>query len=973
MSTFQSDHFVKPSARIDPDIECIDFFLRGVDGSPCFNDFRRANFLVYEKLEVGLDKHAQHIFLAGADLDLLPDFFHGDQGNREHPEAFVEYPIEHFFQHFVEHLDYLVDYLVEQVFKHLDYLVEQVFKHLDYLVDHFVEYKNSSSAPVKTSDRKTSAPESSTKAPETSTKAPETSTQAPTSVKSTSQTQKPESTKEPVTTESETPSPTTTSEAPAQTESKAPVPEPTDVEEEPPRPETSSRQPTQADSPGPAPQPEPQPTGPAPTVPPGKPEPTVTRETPTDCTEMRYHGLRELDSPTETIWKSRSCTKTYTETAYCEKRCTKVIKPESTDTGYTTRTDCPKTATCTPTVVCDTLTTTTTTSYTTRTEEPTPGCLAKRNSIDSHAKFLLAFGAIDEMGDPENFDPNKPVPSPSASQGGLKAAAAPEVTAVAMVPRDPSTAALVPAVAAQSDVPDKPVEYLAYKDLLTTPTIWPGGVSSWWERVQEQLFLNGAGSPLLLAATFWKDQYAPNHALFSPFAETPIATGIKNLLGCPTFANPEVGEDPATATPYDADAAYEDRVTKFLKEGNWYGAMVDEYGTMAKNESSRASASLVDLTSSGGPLAQNTSSWLFLTLIRPSPSAEPEGRDNPDDTIDRLRDDLAKLLGIPESSARVIEYPNNVSEEWKLLSRIPGWNRAKNDYWVRNAGHNGVFIQYAPGATLSARDKTAPHRHLKVWFNKELIMQEMWCPGRGKLKRPRLPDPIWKPIEAPVPPGDQLAPKDMYERAAAEHNSHRELKCAKEPPTKICTMDVSQTVLPVWKPKVNGVMDIIDEQGRRAHIQDYSVEFGQFVTSPPDQNKLGFNVTAVFDGDWDDHVVQSGYGCSCVDGVCDIFSPACCGQNSDCPAACVCEGTTCTPDSPACCALDTCRTRDWNDIRDYQFRQWDVRIMVEGERGLILTQDGISNRFNCTSTEWQNLPESPIPGWCTPKWSPTML
>jgi len=619
--------------------------------------------------------------------------------------------------------------------------------------------------------------------------------------------------------------------------------------------------------------------------------------------------------------------------------------------------------------------------------------MGRQDAIDSHAEFLLAFAALDAMGDPTGQTPlDKGNGTVSGGNGNGTA------TGDTGSPESSGDANSDGGMGSEPPSPDdgqpedgqsggsakekpKPKNYLAYKETLTSPKTWPNGAGDWWEMVQEILFLNSAGSPLLVAALYWKDKYAPNHALFSPFAEVPVATGVNNLLGCvsviiatdngvyhayfwekPTFANPEIIQDPETPSSYDANKAYEDRVTKFLKEGNWYGAMIDDQGRMERNETSKASPSLVDLASGNGPLAKGMYTWMDFRIIMPAPSADPTTLVYPN-TMKRLQGDIAQILGVKTSSDQIMSYPNVIPEDWKALSQTAEWGKDKEQYWVDNAGKKGVFIQYAPSVSVDAAKGSRPYRHMRIWFDKNVIFEKKWCrvPPRKLLQLPEAP---WKPVDTPIPPDDENVPTTM--QLLFRRDDDPELMvCAAEPPTKICTVDVGQTIVPIMNPEIKGTMDITDEEGRRAHIQDYSgIHFGQFITSPPEDNKLGFNVTVLFTGDWDKYVFDSGYACQCDGQNCDLFSPQCCLKGGCEPCDCTAAGM-CSAESPSCCRAGNCKMMDERGPKDYPFKQWDVNVIIEGQKGVDTTEAFPANDVNCTSSEWNYLGDASSK-WCTP-------
>lgn len=159
-----------------------------------------------------------------------------------------------------------------------------------------------------------------------------------------------------------------------------------------------------------------------------------------------------------------------------------------------------------------------------------------------------------------------------------------------------------------------------------------------------------------------------------------------------------------------------------------------------------------------------------------------------------------------------------------------------------------------------------------------------------------------------------------------------------------------------------------DDEGRRAHLEEFKdVPFGGFVASEPQDNKLGFNVTMQFQGQWDKFLIDEGYACNCTKDGCDLYSAQCC-LKGDCPK-CDCPDGVCTAGSPLCCEKNSCNVTRPREPTNYPFKAWDVNVFIKGEKGIGGTddegaQDGWAKNVTCTGSRWDYLNETIVDGYC---------
>lgn len=650
---------------------------------------------------------------------------------------------------------------------------------------------------------------------------------------------------------------------------------------------------------------------------------------------------------------SSSCSKTVTVTDHCELECTKVVAPLSTGTGYTTETDCPTSATCTPTVVCDTLEPTTTTSYTTRTEEPTGACYARREDI-----YTRLTGYKDDAKRPANATE----PAKKTKREGLP--------------------------------------HLYTWERLPGPD-GPGNTHDWFSEWRRQVNIRGVGAAFISAGQYWDDALAPNHAVYQDFGDIPFGGGVPNIAGCsvlvvasphgvylahfyevPTFAAPAPGtfsQDPGYDYT-DRKQTWRERVTSFLSQGN-YRQTFDAAGNSVPDFNAPASPSLRQLvTAPDGPFHDLLNmEWNYIAIIGPGlpgPHSRPVQKH---DTGRLFKREVREVLHTPTMGADASVIPNGAVEEIRYLSDSTSWDNPEfaaspEAYFKENPSKNLLIMQYGPALGDLNYPDAIHHRGMRIWFDGKVIFQKAWCTPMPAERRPKpanLPDltdlinPPWldNPIDLDGPEFLRLAARqEEGESDALEMDAP---SCPIRP-WRVCALDVAQTVIPTMNPRIEGTIDVTDEMGYRAHIEDFKdVPFGGFVTSEPEDNNLGYNVTMRFDGDWDKYLINKGYSCNCTDSGCDLYSAKCCDRG-DCPTCSDCSDGVCPAGSPECCSDNSCNATRPENPKDYPFLAWDVKVFIEGEKGALGDDAAWVKNVTCSSSGWGQLNETLVDGYCMP-------
>lgn len=648
-----------------------------------------------------------------------------------------------------------------------------------------------------------------------------------------------------------------------------------------------------------------------------------------------------------------SCSKTVTVTDHCELECTKVVSPLSTGTGYTTETDCPTSATCTPTVVCDTLEPTTTTSYTTRTEEPTGACYANREDV---------YSRLVEYKDDSKRPANATEPGKKTKREGLP--------------------------------------HLYTWERLPGPD-GPGNTHAWFSEWRRQVNIRGVGAAFIAAGQYWDDALAPNHAVYQDFDDIPFGGGVPNIAGCsilvvasphgvylghfyevPTFAAPApetFSQDPGYDYT-DRGQIWRERVTHFLSQGN-YRQTFDAAGNSVPDVNAPASPSLRQLvTAPDGPFHDLLNmEWHYIAIVGPGLPGVHSRPVQKHDTARLFKREVREVLHTPTMGAGVSVIPNGAVEEIRYLSESANWDNPEfaaspEAYFKDNPSKNLLVLQYGPALADLNYPDAIHHRGMRIWFDGKVIFQKAWCTPMPAERRPKphnLPDltdlinPPW--LENPI---DIDGPESL--RLAARQGEGESDALGMDAPScpirpwRVCAVDVAQTVVPTMNPRIEGTMDITDEMGRRAHIEDFKdVPFGGFVTSEPQDNRIGYNVTMRFDGDWDKYLIDKGYSCNCTDAGCDLYSAKCCDRG-DCPTCSDCSDGVCPAGSPECCSDDSCNATRPENPKDYPFLAWDVKIFIEGEKGALGDDNAWVKNVTCSSSGWGQLNETLVDGYCMP-------
>ena len=735
-----------------------------------------------------------------------------------------------------------------------------------------------------------------------------------------------------------------------------------------PSPRPSPRPTPQATPPTPNPKDSPQPT-PDPTSPPNPSDKADCESVVFDagciqeCTSFSYNRLnttstwtecggeecsldtacRPTPARTETSWSTRTCSKTLTQTDLCRQACTEFVTPLSSSSGYTTETRCDSSVSCRPTVVCEEQEATTTTSYTTRTEAPTHTCFAMEADLEAGLESLTETSA----------------PSGDASEPATK----------------------------QKRQED---DYqLLQWDHLTHPSDLPQA-RQWFKKWRDELLGKGVGTPLLAYKQHMEDDFLPNHAVYVPFGNVPAGTGVRNMAGCsavviaspngvyvghfyelPTFVAPdaEVWPYPLAFDYADRRLTWEQRVTDFLNQGNFEWKL-DGDANMVPNHDKPSSPSLRDLAhGANAPLDSiKSEEWYFVAFIHPHVSS---GQWYHNAQRKEWRDSIRRILA---PTGRVRSFKSYLSTKDPNLKQI-GYDREIHDGFHDHESFfnawpavNSLQVQYAPVVPQPEHSDTVPLRNLRIWWNGRPIFEKAWCaPPPAEI----LPVPANLPDNTiHLPSGYELGQEGAGNLAARQEKGGDEAPEMESPtcplrPWRVCAVDVAQTVVPSMPPSIQGTIDVTDEQGLRAHVEKFKdVPFGGFVTSEPEENNLGYNVTMRFEGDWDKYLLDNGYPCNCSDDSCDLYSAQCC-RRGDCPE-CDCADGDCQPGSPACCHDNSCNATRPADPKDYPFKAWDVKVVVEGEKGALGNENAWAKNVTCTASKWNFLDETDVDGFCTP-------
>lgn len=649
-------------------------------------------------------------------------------------------------------------------------------------------------------------------------------------------------------------------------------------------------------------------------------------------------GCEPTPALTETSWTTRTCSKTITQTDVCKQVCTEYVSPWTSTSAYTTETRCASSMTCRPTVVCEEQDPTTTTSYTTETEAPTHACYAMEEDLEARLTELQE----------------------AAGRGGNASEAG------TMQRRQVNERQLLDF------------------NRLTSPNDAGWGLDEWHRKWRDELATKGVGSPSMAFAQYMDDDFLPNHAVYMPLRDVPAATGVRNMAGCsavviasphgvyvahfwqvPTFRppGPDVVARPLRFDYSDRAATFERRVIDFLRHGN-FRWRVDQ-GVMTPDFNSPASPSLEDLAAPNGPFHDIKSmDWYFVAFINP----REHGKNYYADRVARLkwRDAIRRVLS-PDND---LEYLRVSSVEQISYGVIPGAVSASNDdiqrHFDNHPQKNALVVQYAPAVPNPNNPIGAPSRQLRIWWSGKPIFSKSWCapPAAAMLPLPpNLPvnsGPIYLPA-LPAPPGELLLA--ARQEGGESEDSEMEPAACPAQPWKVCAVDVAQTVVPTMGPSIQGTIDVTDEQGLRAHLENFrDIPFGGFVSSEPEDNHLGYNVTMRFEGDWDNFLLDKGYACNCTDDGCDLYSAQCCRRN-DCPK-CDCADGVCQAGSPACCQDNSCNVTRPREPTDYPFKTWDVKVAIEGEKGALQDEPAWAKNVSCTASEWDYLNETVVDGYC---------
>ncbi|SPO05204.1 uncharacterized protein DNG_07891 [Cephalotrichum gorgonifer] len=643
---------------------------------------------------------------------------------------------------------------------------------------------------------------------------------------------------------------------------------------------------------------------------------------------------------TATSWSTKTCSQTFTQTDHCEQLCTKVISSLTQTTGYTTETLCPSSAICTPTVVCETQEPTTTTSYTTESEEPTAACYALREDIDARVAASENGNATEELRTEKRQVDNNP--------------------------------------------------YLLRWDSLSHPDTWHQGRKAWFSIWRERLDKLGPAAPRLAQVQFWDDDFAPSHAVFTPFGDVPAGSGVRNLGGCtaviimtpygvyvaqfseiPTFMGPNQAsfQNPLVYDYTDREKTWKQRVGDFLDKGNSRFQWDSDGANQIPNPNDPASPSLLDLSSGpDGPFyLWHTIPWYYMAIMAPTiGTTEPRLQPlrYPADVLD-LRNDLKDRLraspGFPTYKYNTMGVPPEILEPW----------------YVSRPHRRMMIVQYAP-AIPQSDNPSVKYKSVRIWWNGKVVFEKKWCANSINPRTPpaNLPDNEFGGVTWPIAPrpgasgaGLRIAARQEQEQEQegqeGQEEQGEEPTCPLEP-ARVCEVEVGQTVIPTMGPSIQGTMDVTDYEGRRAHIQDFNnTPFGGFVSSEPQDNHLGFNVTLKFDGEWDKFLIDEGYSCNCTEGVgCDLYSAQCC-LKGDCPK-CDCPGGACPAGSPLCCETNSCNATRPRDSANYPFKAWDVKMFIRGEKGLSGAEDSWAKNVTCGSSNWDYLNETVVDGLCLP-------
>ena len=662
-------------------------------------------------------------------------------------------------------------------------------------------------------------------------------------------------------------------------------------------------------------------------------------------------GCVPTPAMTETSWTTRTCSRTITQTDVCKQACTEYVSPlASTTSAYTTETKCASTVTCRPTVVCEEQDTTTTTSYTTTTEAPTQACYATEEDLEASLEKLR-----EELSHPSDDNNSN------------------------------NTTALV--AKQKRDLPDGYT--LLQWDRLTHP--WDlRNEARWFGAWQRELMAKGVGSPAMAALQVKDDDFLPNHAIYLPFGFLPGATGIPSMKGCsavvvaspqgvyvayfyeiPTFAPPDEAtvNTPLRFDYTDRAKTWRQRVTDFLLHGN-LRFKNDEETWFAPDPNNPASPSLRDLASGpDGPFyALKEQEWHFIAFMSPRGSRTDEGQvfyKYPEAHVE-WRDEIRAILspGMDNPKYLPMEHRNRGASVKDFFYSV------ERDYSTPKK--NSLIVQYAPAVPHPEQHWALPNQQVRIWWNGKPILEKTWCMDpidMGRALPPNLPN------NNHIIPVTWLLPDPGPMRLAARQEDNNndistasDLKptaCAARP-WKVCAVDIAQTVIPTMNPSIQGTIDVTDELGLRAHIEDFKdVPFGGFVNSEPADNNLGYNLTMRFDGDWDRYLLDKGYACNCTDdGGCDLYSAQCC-RRGDCPT-CDCPGGECAAGSPACCADNSCNATRPADMKDYPFKAWDVKVFIEGEKGALGDEHVWAKNVSCTAGKWDYLNETVVDGYCLP-------
>ncbi|MBE3045793.1 hypothetical protein IMZ48_25270 [Candidatus Bathyarchaeota archaeon] len=633
-------------------------------------------------------------------------------------------------------------------------------------------------------------------------------------------------------------------------------------------------------------------------------------------------ACRPTPALTETSWSTRTCSKTLTQTDLCRQACTEFVSPLVTASGYTTQTKCASSVTCRTTVVCEEQEATTTTSFTTKTAAPTHACFAMEADLEAGLESLT----------------ETPAPSGDASEQATK-----------------------------QKRQDDECQLLEW-GRLTHPSDLPNE-RDWFGKWRTQLADKGVSSFPLSYEQYQEDEFLPNHAIYVPFRNEPAATGIRNMAGCsavvvasphgvyvahfwevPTFKapDPDTIPNPLMFDYTDRRLTWEQRVTNFLSRGNlqWQYDEDLSHGPNAPFE------------------ALKSQEWHFVAFIHPHVTNTvwhtPEERKEWRDTTRRVLSPNGGLRYLYTADMKKIGYYRD--------THISHGATDPQTFFDDRPEVNSLQVQYAPAVAHPQHPGMAPLRHLRIWWNSNPIFERAWCapPPAKMLPVPaNIPDnSIYLPVDRDSFQDGALGLAPRQESAEAEEKEMESPTCPLRP-WRVCAVDLAQTVVPTMGPSIQGTIDITDEQGLRAHIQNFKdVPFGGFISSEPEDNLLGFNVTMKFEGDWDRFLLDEGYPCNCTGDSCDLYSAQCC-RRGDCPE-CDCAEGVCQPGSPACCEDNSCNATRPAELTDYPFKAWDVKVAIEGDKGALGDEKAWARNLTCTASKWDFLNETEVDGLCMP-------